>query len=132
MIALFKYNFVKNVRPFVLQTTECAIPLQKQPAVPSRHGNVRHVYYYYCIRQGTSMTNRHGSFQQQKKHQTNDILNNNVKDKFTETNGSSISLQMDTSKQLLYDICCQSSSTLLFTVLGSSSASNPRCKSRMV
>ena len=50
--------------------------LYKQRAVPSRHENVRQVYYHNCIRRDKSKTKRIGGepFQQQKKHHTNEIL----------------------------------------------------------
>ena len=71
--ALFKYNFIENVLPFVLQTTGCAILQERQPPVTSWHENMRHVHYHNCIRQGKSMTKRivDEIFQQQKKHETN-------------------------------------------------------------
>ena len=103
-LALFESDFVKNVPPFVLQTTGCTIPLQKQPAVPFRHENVRHVYHEYCIRQGSRKTTYlDGSFQQRKKHETNEILTYKSKDKLTDTictNINIMSLQVDTSKKL--------------------------------
>ena len=60
---------------------------KKQPPVPSRHENVRHVHSHNCKRQGKSKTKRivDESFQQQKKPQTNEILKYKVKAKFTKT-----------------------------------------------
>ena len=87
--ALFKHNFIENFLPVALQTTGCAILLQKQPPVPSRHENEWKVYYHNCIRQGKSKSKTKriddGSFQQQNKHQTNEILKYKIKNKFTET-----------------------------------------------
>ena len=65
--------------------TGCAIQLQKQPAVPFRHENVRYIFCHKCISNGKRKTTyRAGSFQQQKKDQANEILRYKVKDKFTD------------------------------------------------
>ena len=120
--------------PFIFQITGCAILLHKQPAVPSRQRKCATCIFSYLYKTRQERTKRIGvGLFNNKRNRQNEIMKIKVKDKFTDTmlqQQQYVSMcRHEHFNKVIYDICCKSSSTIIFTFFWIVfSASNPRCK----